>query len=301
MKSLQESIKRFNKRWKIPYDDRIEFTRFQSRVLLSFDKHLDYILSNTSLGTAYMKLVGLPPLSSKELRPLDESYKPVKFHDTEIWYYISHVSDLRELVRCVQCVFWLEPYGDPDELEFWDWGDKMDAFFESITTDINISRVPVNANRSNDILFYPKGAKLLDQKLVNDVLDWLPTYSPKSRQYFESALSEYLTKHYRDSIDKMRVSLETFMRHLLRTRKSLENQKSLLGTYLENKKVPSDMRNAYSAILYQYTVYQNNVAKHPHDRNAPEPTEDEAEFIIYQTGLLMRFLIQLDSRQITNS
>ncbi len=103
-----------------------------------------------------MKLVGLPPVSSKEIHALDDSYKSLKFHDTEIWHYVSNVSDLRELMRCVQCVFWLERYADQDELEDWDWGARLNTFFEAISNDIEISQVPVNANRSNDILFIRK-------------------------------------------------------------------------------------------------------------------------------------------------
>jgi uncharacterized protein (UPF0332 family) len=317
MKTLQASIKNFNKRWKIQYDDSREFERFKRRVLVSFDEHLGNALSNTELGIDFIRLAGIPPAPPKERKSYRYNTKarkeggltpelfaqfakqPLLFYDTEIWEYMNNIRDLPELIRCVRCVFWLEHKVDPEKEK--DLKNLIEPFFKSICDAIEASLVPVNVNRSSDVLFYPKGAKLLDQKLVDDVLDWLPMYSPKARQCFESAMSEYETKHYRDSIDKMRVSLETFMRRLLHTQKSLENQKSLLGTYLENKNVPSDMRGAYSKILYQYTLYQNNVAKHPDDRNTPEPTEDEAEFIIYQTGVLMRFLIQLDSRQTTNA
>ena len=226
----------------------------------------------------------------------------MQFHSTEIWDYISNVRDLRELIRCVQCVFWLWHFFDADSVKSLE--GMVAPFFKSIKDSIEISQVPVQVNGSSanlrDIVFYPKGARLLDEKLVNDCIDWLDGYSKKAKQYFTGALDDFCNKHYRDSIDKMRVSLETFMRRFLNTRKSLENQKSLLGKYLENKNVPSDTKKAYSVIFNQYTEYQNNVAKHP-SRNTPEPTEAETEFIIYQTGLMMRFLIQLDSRQTMNS
>ncbi|MGA7076417.1 MAG: hypothetical protein WBZ42_07725 [Halobacteriota archaeon] len=317
MKTLQESIKNFNRRWKIPYDDKTEFERFRNRVLLSFEEHLGYNLSNYELGTQYSRLVGLPSTSSYKgsTRYQAEALKrapmaalamavgnkpaPILFHDTEIWEYISRVDNLPELMRCVRCVFWLKHYVVPDDEE--DFDDFVDPFFRSICNDIDASHVPVNVNRSTDILFYPKGAKILDQKLVDDVLEWLPEYPRKIGHNFESALSEYQNKRYKRSINEMRLSLEIFLKHLVKNSKSLEKQTSDLGKHLKEKNVPTDIRNTYSTILVLYSKYQNEYAKHDDHRKPREISEEEAEFIIYETGLLMRFLIQLDLRQTVNS
>ncbi len=227
MKTLQKSFKNFNRRWKIPYDDETEFERFRNRALLSFEEHLGYNLSNTELGTPYSRLVGLPSTSSHKgsARYQAEVLKrtpfagiaaavggsqpaPIQFRDTEIWDYVRHVDNLPELMRCVRCVFWLKHYAAPDDEESFD--DFVEPFFRSIRNDIDLSQVPVTANRSTDVLFYPKGARLLDEKLVDDTLDWLEGYSKKATQYFSSALSEYRKKHFRNSVDQMRLSLEVF-------------------------------------------------------------------------------------------
>ncbi len=334
MKTLRKDIENFDRRWKIPQDADNkfnEFLKFRSRVLQSFDRHLGYVLSNTDDGLRYMTLVGVPPTTSKrdiyryeaemeEFRdrqrrkdrgevvdgtekPFPRVSQPVEFHTTEIWDYLSEVDNLHELVKCIQCVFWLQDDVDFDEQE--SWGEYIGwPFLQSILRDIEISRVHIAVKtptlwaNMRDTIFYPSGAQLLDENLVNDNLEWLDGYSESAKESFTSALSEFSEKHYLDSIDKMRKSLETFMKSLFHNDKSLEKnlKEGHAGVFLENSKnVSSYTKNMYGAILHSYIEYQNNVAKHLKDRNRPEPTEAEAEFIIYQTGSLMRFLIQLDS------
>lgn len=158
--------------------------------------------------------------------------------------------------------------------------------------DIELSLLDVQIKRvkGNDVIFYPKGSKLLDEKVVNDVLDWLTSY-PKVQENFKSALEKYQNKTYqRNLIDDLRLSLELLLKKILNNRKkSLENQREPLGKYLEKKNIPKQLRNMYWKLIDYYTDYQNNCVKHE-----DKVDSSEIEFIIYLTGTFMRFLMTLE-------
>jgi hypothetical protein len=323
--TLEQKIRNFEKRWNIPDDRRAEIEKFKRRVLLSFDEHMGDILSNSWVGIEYIRMLALPPAATADLdrrtryetkARKEGGYKAeitfpftpqkVEFHTTEIWDHINHITDLREIIRCIQYVFWLRDCFSSDAVK--EWEDKyVKPFFTSIKHGIALSKIPVRVSGSSanlrDVIFYPRGAKLLDEALVNDNLNWLDEYSKKAKKFFESALIDFCDKHYLESINKMRMSLEAFLKKMLNKRKSLEKQIGELGRYLKTQNVPADIRNTYSSLLAQYINYQNTFAKHHDDFVASgRPTEEEAEFIIYQTGVLMRFLIQVDrNSQQTNA
>ena len=71
--------------------------------------------------------------------------------------------------------------------------------------------------------------------------------------------------------------------------KSLENYKSEYGAYLKQQGVPAEISNNFESILQAYTNYINNYAKH-HDRAGL----NVLEYIMYQTGNIIRLLITLE-------
>ena len=80
--------------------------------------------------------------------------------------------------------------------------------------------------KGDDYLVSPKGARLLDEKVVNDVLDWLRKY-PKVYDNFKSALEKYQNKVYqRNLIDDLRLALELLLKIILRNKKRLEKNKN---------------------------------------------------------------------------
>ena len=64
--------------------------------------------------------------------------------------------------------------------------------------------------------------------------------------------------------------------------------KSEYGDYLKEKGVPSELSNNFEKLLDLYTKYINNYAKH-HDKTS----KNVLEYIMYQTGNLIRLLITL--------
>lgn len=142
----------------------------------------------------------------------------------------------------------------------------------------------------NNYFIFPKGAEELDNTLVSDVLIWLEEY-PLSHKAFVKALKEYskLTDDNISSVaDLFRKALETFFKEFFDSSKSLENLKSEYGNYMKSKDIPNELRSNFETLLQSYTSFNNGYAKH-NDKSS----KDALEYIMYQTGSLIRFIITL--------
>jgi len=284
-------VKNFYKRWNILYDEEKQFEEFKNRILISFDTVLGRIfLQDEKLQEEYIKLMGMSvaPISTvhkggnfmKSMSNVQYAITGyiITFEETRIWKLLTNIDNLTDLIRAIQSVFWLKI----DE-------SIKNKFYESIKKDIQLSCIPINVKKTkHGIILYPKGAKLLDEKLVNDVLFWLNSY-PNVLKSFQEALQMYSSgKYQRDIADKMRLSLETFLREILGNNNRLEKQISPLGNFLKTKNVPKYIRNMYTQLLSYYCDYQNEYVKHN-----DKVDKRELEFIIYLTGSFMRFLLTL--------
>ena len=142
----------------------------------------------------------------------------------------------------------------------------------------------------NNYFIFPKGAEELDNALVSDVSIWLKEY-PLSHKAFVKALKEY-SKLTDDNIstvaDLFRKALETFFKEFFDSSKSLENLKSEYGNYMKSKDIPNELRSNFETLLQSYTSFNNGYAKH-NDKSS----KDALEYIMYQTGSLIRFIITL--------
>lgn len=169
-------------------------------------------------------------------------------------------------------------------------GDRA-TYASIIVNALDQCHIPYEALTDNGKLFiFPKGAKELDDALVSEPLEWLQQY-PLSRKEWISALKDYANipaENPSEVADKFRKALERFFQEFFESEKSLENLKSEYGNYLSSKGVPSEIKNNFEKILDLYTNYMNNYAKH-HDRTG----ENVLEYILYQTGNLIRLLITL--------
>ena len=156
---------------------------------------------------------------------------------------------------------------------------------------LDMSHIPYELVKENDDYFiFPKGAKELDDALVSNVLTWLEDY-PLSHKAFVKALKEYSKEDEEkvsDVADLFRKALETFFQEFFVSPKTLENIKSEYGPYMKNKGVPTELRNNFETLLQSYTNFMNEYAKH-HDKTS----KDVLEYIMYQTGSLIRFIITL--------
>ena len=151
--------------------------------------------------------------------------------------------------------------------------------------------IPYEIYRDRDGYFiFPKGVPEFDNALVSAPLRWLSAY-PISEKAWIKALHEYSesnSQNASDIADLFRKALEAFCQEFFKSDKTLENLKTEYGAFLKRKGVAKEISSNFEALLQAYTNYMNNYAKH---RDA---TSDKVlEYLMYQTGNIMRLLITL--------
>lgn len=128
----------------------------------------------------------------------------------------------------------------------------------------------------------------INNELIIETRTWLSKY-PDVLKVFESGLQKYQIGQFeRNTLDDMRLSMELLVKAILGNQRSLENNIGDLGTYLKDKGVSTELRNLFSQIINVYTKYQNEYVKHDDKIN-----ETEIEFIIEQTGILMKLMMKV--------
>lgn len=161
------------------------------------------------------------------------------------------------------------------------------------------SHIPFDLlENNNEYFIFPKGAKELDDALVSQPLEWLKEY-PKSQKSFMDALKSYSEATEENAsivADLFRKALETFCQEFFKNDKSLEKSISDYCSYLEQKGVPKEISNNFNRLLDLFSKYNNNYAKH-HDKSSL----NVLEFIMYQTGNLIRLPITLSREDCNNA
>ena len=114
---------------------------------------------------------------------------------------------------------------------------------------------------------------------------------PKAEKAWTAALKRYQSKdcdNASEIADLFRKALEELFREFFKSEKSLINLKSNYGQYLKNHGIPPEIVKNLEALLQQYDYFNNNHAKH-----TSETDYNVLEYIMYQTGMIMRLLITL--------
>lgn len=146
---------------------------------------------------------------------------------------------------------------------------------------------------------FPKGVPEFDNALVSQPLHWLSKYPDAEKAWSKAlrAYSEATDENASEVADKFRKALETFFKEFFaKPDMSLEKGKSTYGTYLKSQGIPAEISNNFETLHSQYTQYMNHYAKH---RDA---TSDKVlEYLMYQTGNIMRLLITLKQEETTNA
>ncbi len=165
--------------------------------------------------------------------------------------------------------------------------------FKNLTCEcLQESHIPYDIleDKGNYFIF-PKGVAEFDKALVSETLLWLNEY-PETQKAWVNALKSYSMADETtasETADNFRKALERFFQEFFNTTKSIENLKSEYGSFLASKGVPAEIRNNLQKILELYALFNNNNAKH-HDKT----NKNVLEFIMYQTGSLIRLLISLN-------
>lgn len=160
--------------------------------------------------------------------------------------------------------------------------NELEVFLDELKLDHEIMR------DDDGCFIFPKGAKELDEGNVNIPFEWLREY-PLARKAMENALKSYANMELPSQVaDLFRKALETFAQEFFGKPATLENLKLDFGKYLKGKGVPKELSGNFETVIQMYTNYMNNYAKH-HDKTQRE----YLEFIMYQTGNIIRFVISL--------
>lgn len=161
---------------------------------------------------------------------------------------------------------------------------------ENLRITLEDYSIPYEVFQDKDGLYiFPKGVEEFDKELVSKTLMWLSDY-PETEKEWCKALRKYANNEATPSevADDFRKALERFFQNFFNTQKALENMKSEYGQYLKNKGVSSGVSGNLETMLQQYTNFINDHAKH-HD----SVSRNVLEYIMYQTGNIMRLLITL--------
>lgn len=164
---------------------------------------------------------------------------------------------------------------------------------------LNESHIPYEVYQDDDGYFiFPKGIAESDSALVSATLQWLSSY-PKAEKAWSKALRDYSiasAQNASDVADKMRKALEAFFQEFFNNEKTLESNKAEYGRYLKSQGVPAEISNNYETLLQAYTNFMNGYAKH-HDKTELKVLE----YLMYQTGNIMRLLITIRSEETNNA
>ena len=181
--------------------------------------------------------------------------------------------------------------------------DKTGEVRDRLTDLPSVGTANITQNNETDLTVYP--AKTYDitetkQKvekclsiffsgqslLIKETTDSLVN-SPKAKKIYDNALDKYNKGgDNRNVLDDMRLSLETHLKEILNNDKSLENQLSEVGKYLQTKGLSKEFVNMVKTLLDYYAKYQNNHVKH---NDAVK--DEEVNFIIQLTGSFIQMFV----------
>jgi len=255
-------------------DDGRRFDEFRSRALHTVANILESdLVEYEDLSNDYLRVIGKPP-----------SFASFAFvhsiSDTPVWKALKDPDKLQEFIFRLESLFHL-PFAKK----------TLKQLGAGLKKDITASGIQIVLAHSKDsYLFYPKGAKLLDERVVNADLEWMSAY-PSALTAFENALvqSSDLAEQ-REVLDSLRVSLENFVRQLLGNRKSLENNKENLLKWMNDHETNTETRNMMRELFQFYCNYQNNHVKHGDGWKSAE-----VDFILYLTATFIHLLVELGS------
>lgn len=156
---------------------------------------------------------------------------------------------------------------------------------ESITAAPSLATVDIGI-LWKDGMFYPSGAKELDEQLIEEAFGWLDSF-PEEKRLFSNALEEYLHGKLDAVLYNCYLVLEGLVRKILDNDRTLDKNVASLLTHIK-------LSQEWKSILERFLDYAHEYSRHASSkRSAIEPAEVEA--FLYMTGLLVR-LVSLSRR-----
>lgn len=269
--NLKEKMKRFDQRWNVSNkeSEADKFYKLKVRIL--------NVLKNCSFSADDV-------FNFSQFFGLEENYRNFNngIYNYMICEKLSSEQDFQYFFKILEVVFTLN-FSDTNP--FYSNPNKISTY-KNICDAIDLSDVNVSTsmiNKTREIIFYSKGEKILDEDLVNSVLSFL---DKKSNDHFVEALKLYSDKKWIKSAESLRMSLEEFLRVKLENKAGLKANMLEISKRLKDENSPAQARNIIVSIFNYIDTYFNEESKH----RDGDLEENEAEFLIYQVALLMRYI-----------
>lgn len=113
---------------------------------------------------------------------------------------------------------------------------------------------------------------------------------PDSLKQYQSALDKFKGNIFeRNLLDDLRLSLELLMKGILENEKSLENQLSDLGKFIQDRGGSKELGNMFQKLIEYFSKYQNSYVKHNDN-----VIEEEIEFVFEITSSFMKHFIRIN-------
>lgn len=273
--NLKDKMDKFNKRWSITSTDSYEdsFKKFKTRILNIFE-NIDRHMTDESI-TAFCQYYGIKEVWHTGM--MDNTWS------TNISDRLISENNEKEFYKLIELIFSLDiratmGYGGHG------YTYSKDILFRDVVKAIELSDVNVSITASDgEVLLYPKGEEILDEELVNSPLSFL---NKESVEHFIQALQFYQSKKHIKSAESLRRALEEFLRYKLKNTKGLNANITELQTKLKSDVRDAQVRNILGSTFSYLDQYFNDNSKH----NDGDIDDSENEFLIYQTGLLTRYV-----------
>ena len=163
--------------------------------------------------------------------------------------------------------------------------------FDFVKRSLNDLSIPFEIFEDGDGSFiFPKGVPEFDDALVSDLFRWLDHYS-KTKEIYSRTLRQISNKdNARDCADNLRKTFEMFLQEFFENNKNLDSNRSLVADYLTENNINSETNQMIQALINRYRLLNDKAVKHNDEIDVRS-----IEFLMYQTGLFMRLLIELRS------
>lgn len=265
----------FNKRWNIEYAETPEaaFSKFKVRALNVLED-INNHLTEESISE-FCQFYGI-----KETWDVNH-YNDSRWNKNII-NRLSSENNPIEFYKLLEVIFSL----NITSVSGYRGGDSYSKsiLLRKIVDAVNYSNVDIAVViEKGEILFYPKGSELLDEELVNSPLSFL---NNESSEHLIQALQFYQAKKHIKSAESLRRALEEFLRYKLQNTRGLNANITELQTKLKSDKRDAQVRNIIGTTFSYLDQYFNENSKH----NDGDINDSENEFLIYQAGLLMRYV-----------
>jgi len=273
---LKNKLKQFNKRWNIASAESYEesFDKFKIRIL-NILEDIDSHVTDEGISL-FCQFYGT------QERWTYQEYGHGKWSDNIKRRLIEEDNEI-EFYKLLEVIFSLDIQtsgGYRGEVTYSKSGLYAEVCQAIDFSDVNLA---TTVDKSEEIIFYPRGEEFLDNETVNYILSFL---NKETNEHYGQALKFYQINKPIKSAESLRRAIEEFLKYKLKNSKGLQSNISELQQKIKGDKRDPQVRNIIFQTFNCLDQYFNENSKH----NDGDIDNSENEFLIYQTALLMRYI-----------